>query len=71
MSKPDKLSVPTKTKEGAKDKLVEPVRWIEPRVLACKQLTVSSNGVEENYEFTVRFGSQPSKFSLISKKDTH
>lgn len=69
MSKPDKLTVPTKTKEGTKDKLVEPVRWIEPGVLVCKQLTVSSDGVEENYEFSVRFGSKPGKFSVISKKN--
>lgn len=70
MNKPEKLKAPNKTKEAVKDQLIEPVRWIEPGVLVCKQLTVFFNGVEENYEFSVRFGSKAGKFSVISKKNT-
>ena len=69
MNKRDKLTVASGTKEGIRDQTVEPVRWSEPGVLVCKQLTVFFNGTEENYEFSVRFGSKPGKFSIISKEE--
>ena len=64
----EELLVPTKA--DVRNEYVTPVRWLKPGVLLLEQQDILRGGESEDlfYRFTVKFGDQPGKFQVISKK---
>lgn len=64
------LRVPTKA--DVRNEYVTPIRWLKPGVLLLEQQDILRGGNGEDndvyYRFTVKFGDQPGKFQVISKK---
>ena len=64
----EELLVPTKA--DVRNQYVTPVRWLKPGVLLVEQQDIlrGGEGKDVYYRFTVKFGDQPGKFEIISKK---
>jgi hypothetical protein len=64
----EELMVPTKA--DVRNEYVTPVRWLKPGVLLLEQQDIlrGGEGKDVYYRFTVKFGDQPGKFQVISKK---
>ena len=64
----EELLVPTKA--DVRNEYVTPVRWLKPGVLLLEQQDIlrGGEGKDVYYRFTVKFGDQPGKFQVISKK---
>ena len=58
------------TKADVRNEYVTPVRWLKPGVLLLEQQDILRGGEAEDvyYRFTLKFGDQPGKFQVISKK---
>jgi hypothetical protein len=66
-NKPEKLMIHLK---DIKSEYVRPVRWLQPGVLALKQLTIFfHDDAEANYQFTARFDAKTGKFQVTSKRE--
>ena len=64
----EELLVPTKA--DVRNEYVTPVRWLKPGVLLLEQQDIlrGGEGKDVYHRFTVKFGDQPGKFQVISKK---
>jgi len=64
----EELLVPIKA--DVRNQYVTPIRWLKPDVLLLEQQDIlrGGEGKDVYYRFTVKFGDQPGKFQVISKK---
>jgi hypothetical protein len=66
-NKPQKLMI--HLQGDVRNEYVRPVKWVQPDVLALKQITIFRGDAEANHEFTARFDSKTGKFQVTSKKE--